>query len=443
MLKQQKIFFDFLRFCIGSAKEIPGSLKEADWKELYAIAQKQCLVGILFDGIKKLPAEYVGMKKELLLQWMAESQMLEKANVRLNDAVIQVSEWFRKKGFRTCILKGQGNALMYPNPYSRTPGDIDIWVEGEDKRVISFVRSISPHEKACYHHIEFPSYKGVEVEVHYRPSFLLCFWHNRKLQKYYERVKEEQFSHRVMLGEQGEIAIPMVEFNLIFQLTHIYAHLMNEGIGLRQLVDYYYVLCDFYKVYQNSSKTHPSSLTLKGGSTAFPKPLSPQGTGDVTAPPRRSEPLRSKVGGPSKVSPDCAGWDRLSIEGDNSAGSTTAVTSSASTALDEVQKELKELGLWKFAGGIMYIMQEVFGMPASRLIVPPNEKYGKFVLNEVLEAGNFGKHDARNRFGRSKFGHNLQRVYRDIRLMRYFPAEALCEPLFRVWHFFWRMKNKK
>ncbi len=444
MLKQQKIFFDFLRFCIGSAKEIPGSLKEMDWKELYAIAKKQCLVGVLFDGIKKLPAGYVGMKKELLLQWMAESQMLEKANVRLNDAAIQVSEWFRKKGFRTCILKGQGNALMYPNPYSRTPGDIDIWVEGGDKRVISFVRSISPHEKACYHHIEFPSYKGVEVEVHYRPSFLLCFWHDRKLQKYYERVKEEQFSHRVMLGEQGEIAIPTAEFNLIFQLTHIYAHLMNEGIGLRQLLDYYYVLCDFYKVYQNFSKTHPSSLTLKGGSTAFPKPLSPQGTGDVTAPPRRSEPLRSKVGGPSKVSSDCAGWDRLSIEGDNSAGSTTAVTSSsASTALDEVQEELKELGLWKFAEGIMYIMQEVFGMPASRLIVPPNEKYGKFVLNEVLEAGNFGKHDARNRFGRSQLGHNLQRVYRDIRLVRYFPAEALCEPIFRTWHFFWRMKIKK
>ena len=442
MLKQQKIFFDFLRFCIGSAKEIPSSLKEADWLKLYAIAKKQCLVGVLFDGIKKLPAEYVGMKKELLLQWMAESQMLEKANVRLNDAAIQVSEWFLKKGFRTCILKGQGNALMYPNPYSRTPGDIDIWVEGGDKRVISFVRSISPHEKACYHHIEFPSYKGVEIEVHYRPSFLLCFWHNRKLQKYYERVKEEQFSHRVMLGEQGEIAIPTAEFNLIFQLTHIFSHLMNEGIGLRQLVDYYYVLCDFYKVYQKSSKITPSLFTLKEGSTSHPDPLTLRGEGG-NRPTRCSEPLRSKDGGPSKVSPDCAGWDRLSIEGDNSAGSTTAVTSSASTALDVVQKKLKELGLWKFAGGIMYIMQEVFGMPASRLIVPPNEKYGKFVLNEVLEAGNFGRHDARNRFGRSQLGHNLQRVYRDIRLVRYFPAEALCEPLFRIWHFFWRMKNKK
>ena len=88
------------------------------------------------------------------------------------------------------------------------------------------------------------------------------------------------------------------------------------------------------------SKTHPSSLTLKGGSTAFPKPLSPQGTGDVTAPPRRSEPLRSKVGGPSKVSPDClsagalkraskvspdcAGWDRLGERGGDGLGATSA-----------------------------------------------------------------------------------------------------------------------
>ena len=417
MLKQQKIFFDFLRFCIGSAKEIPGSLKEADWKEIYAIAKKQCLVGVLFDGIKKLPTEHVGMKKELLLQWMAECQMLEKANVRLNDAAIQVSEWFRKKGFRTCILKGQGNALMYPNPYSRTPGDIDIWVEGEDKRVISFVRSISPHEKACYHHIEFPSYKGVEVEVHYRPSFLLCFWHNRKLQKYYESVKEEQFSHRVMLGEQGEIAIPTVEFNLIFQLTHIFSHLMNEGIGLRQLVDYYYVLCDFYKVYQNFS--NPSVSLSKGSSTFSPSPSS-SGSGDVTALLGARNRYALRLADHQRSTPDCAGWDRLGV----------------------LQKELKEFGLWKFAGGIMYIMQEVFGMPASRLIVPPNEKYGKFVLNEVLEAGNFGRHDARNRFRKSKLGHNLQRVYRDIRLVRYFPTEALCEPLFRTWHFFWRLKYK-
>ena len=315
MLKQQKIFFDFLRFCIGSVKEIPDSLKDADWKELYRIAQKQCLVGILFDGIQKLPPAEVGMSKDLLLQWMMQCQMLEKANMRLNDAVIQVSEWFKKKGFRTCILKGQGNALLYPNGLHRTPGDIDIWVEGGDKRVISFVRSISPHEKACYHHIEFPSYKGVEVEVHYRPSFLLCFWHDRKLQKYYERVKEEQFSHRVMLGEQGEIAIPTVEFNLIFQLTHIFAHLMNEGIGLRQLLDYYYVLCDFYKVYQISSKITPSLFTLKEGSTSHPDPLS-SGAREETALLGARNRFALRLADHQRSSPCCAGWDRLGKGGD-------------------------------------------------------------------------------------------------------------------------------
>ena len=359
--KQYQIFFDFLRFCIGAVEEIPESAKDADWNELYRLAQKQALVGILFDGIQRLPSSDVGISRDLLLQWMAQCQMLEKANMRLNDAAILVSEWFGKKGFRTCILKGQGNALLYPNGLHRTPGDIDIWVEGGDKRVISFVRTILQNGKACYHHIDFPSYNGVEVEVHYRPSFLLCFWHNRRLQKYYERVKEEQFSHRVKLGEQGEIAIPTDEFNLIFQLTHIYAHLMNEGIGLRQLLDYYYVVSKF------------------------------------------------------------------NVDG---------------LMLTSLQKELKHLGLWKFAGAVMYIMKEVFGMAESKLIVPPNEKYGKFVLNEVLEAGNFGTYDKRNCFGRSKLGHNIQRIYRDIRLLRYFPAEALSEPIFRTWHFFWRLRHK-
>ena len=354
MVSQQRIFFDFLRFCIGTTSEIPASVKDADWKVMYDLAKKQALIGVLFHGIKQLPKE-LAPDADLLFKWMGIAQKIRQQNIRLFIDSVKVSKKFKQVGFRNCILKGQGNALLYPDPYMRTPGDIDIWVEGGDKRVISFVRSISPHEKACYHHIEFPSYKGVEVEVHYRPSFLLCFWHNRKLQKYYERVKDEQFSHRVMLGKQGEIAIPTVEFNLIFQLTHIYAHLMNEGIGLRQLQDYYFVLLH---------------ADMK----------------DVA----------------------------------------------------ELQRNLKHIGIWKFAGAIMYIMQEVFGMPVSRLIVPPNEKYGKFVLNEVLEAGNFGKYDERNRFGRSKLGHNLQRVYRDIRLVRYFPAEALSEPIFRVWHFLWR-----
>ena len=376
MKKQLQIFFDFLRFCIGSAKDIPDSLKEADWKELYRIAQKQCLVGILFDGILRLPSSDVGISRDLLLQWMAESQMLEKANVRLNDAAIQVSEWFRKKGFRTCILKGQGNALMYPNPYSRTPGDIDIWVEGGDKRVISFVRSISPHEKACYHHIEFPSYKGVEVEVHYRPSFLQCFWHNRKLQKYYERVKEKQFSHRVMLGEQGEIAIPTAEFNLIFQLTHIFSHLMNEGIGLRQLLDYYFVLV----------KWHTDLTNLTDSNKSLPQ------------------------------------------------------MTQINTDLDTLRHELKYLGLWKFAQAVMYVLHEVFGLSEDRMIAPMDEREGRFLLDEIMRGGNFGQYDDRmgSKIGESKIHRYFRMNLRNLRFVKYYPTEALSEPLFRTWFAVWK-----
>ena len=196
---------------------------------------------------------------------------------------------------------------------------------------------------------------------------------------------------------------------------------------------------------QYFSKTHPSSLTLKGGSTAFPKPLSPQGTGDVTAPPRRSEPLRSKDGGPSKVSPDCAGWDRLSIEGDNSGGSATAVTSSASTALDVVQRELKYLGLWKFAGAVMYVLKEVLGLSEDKMIVPVDEKRGRLLLAEILDGGNFGRHFTKYAgFTHQSMGKKyFLKIWRNMHFVRYYPAEALCEPLFRTWHFFWRLKYKK
>ena len=116
MLKQQKIFFDFLRFCIGSAKEIPDSLKEADWKELYCIAQKQALLGVLFYGIRRLPKELVPEQK-LLMQGMVMAEQIRKQNIRLFQDSVKVCKNFENAGFANCILKGQGNALLYPDPY--------------------------------------------------------------------------------------------------------------------------------------------------------------------------------------------------------------------------------------------------------------------------------------------------------------------------------------
>ena len=404
--QQQRIFFELLRFCIGTVQEVPSSLKGADWRVLYAMARKQCLVGVLFDGIKRLPAD-VGMDKGLLFQWMAQNQTLRKANARLDKAAVEVAEWFGRKGFRTCVLKGQGNALLYPPGMERMPGDIDLWVDGGDRKVVSFVRSLSPDEKVCYHHIGFPEYNGVEVEVHFRPSFLFCFRHNRRLQGYYERVMDGQFAHRVKLGEQGEVAVPKAEFNLIFQLTHIFTHLMNEGIGLRQLLDYFFVLknTDFI------GNTDGDGFLLNTDFTDNTDKFSGNTDGDGFLLNTDFTDNTDRIGG------NADGVDRRLL-----------------------QDELRRLGLWEFAGAVMYIMKEVFGLEDNRLIVPPDVKRGRLVLKEVLEAGNFGRYDKRNWFGHSALGHNLQRLYRDMRLVRYFPEEALSEPFFRIWHFFWRKR---
>ena len=269
MLKQQKIFFDFLRFCIGSAKEIPGSLKEADWKELYAIAQKQALLGVLFHGIRRLPKE-LAPEQKLLMQWMVMAEQIRKQNIRLFQDSVKVCQNFENEGFANCILKGQGNALLYPDPYMRTPGDIDIYLSGGRRKIMKYVDQVCPNQAMRYHHVDFPVMKTA-IEVHFTPSYMFCPIHNRRMQKWFKEVMGEQCAHRVSLPDgYGEIHVPQVSFNVIYILSHLYRHIFTEGIGLRQLLDYYYVVCDFCKVYQISSNhlsnfsNHPVPLS-KGG----------------------------------------------------------------------------------------------------------------------------------------------------------------------------------
>ena len=189
----------------------------------------------------------------------------------------------------------------------------------------------------------------------------------------------------------------------------------------------------------------------------LPKPLFLRKRG-CNRPTRCSEPLRSKDGGPSKVSPNCAGWDRRGVSGDTgsvssssasgssitSVSSASTTDSSASTALDVVQRELKYLGLWKFAGAVMYVLHEVLGLAEDKMIVPVDEKRGKLLLAEILDGGNFGRHFTKYAgFTHQSMGKKyFLKIWRNMHFVRYYPAEALCEPLFRTWHFFWRLKNK-
>lgn len=375
MLKQQKIFFDFLRFCIGSAKEIPGSLKEADWKELYAIAKKQCLVGVLFDGIKKLPKE-LAPEQKLLMQWMVMAEQIRKQNIRLFLDSVKVCQNFENKGFANCILKGQGNALLYPDPYMRTPGDIDIYLAGGRKRVMQYINKVCPNQVMRYHHVDFPVMKTA-IEVHFTPSYMFFPIHNSRMQKWFKEVMGEQCNHRVSLPDgYGEIHVPHVSFNVIYILSHLYRHIFTEGIGLRQLLDYYFVLV----------KWHTDLTNLTDSNKSLPQMIQ------------------------------------------------------INTDLDTLRHELKYLGLWKFAQAVMYVLHEVFGLSEDRMIAPMDEREGRFLLDEIMRGGNFGQYDDRmgSKVGESKIHRYFRMNLRNLRFVKHYPTEALSEPLFRTWFAVWK-----
>ena len=370
MKAQQRIFFDFLRFCIGAAEGIPESVKDADWDVLYGIAKKQALIGVLFHGIQQLPKELAPCE-DLLMQWMGQAQRIKQRNVRLFMDSAKVCKNFKQVGFRNCVLKGQGHALLYPDPFMRTPGDIDIFLEGGRKRIMEYVEGVCPGQVMRYHHVDFPVMK-TPIEVHFTPSYMFCPWHNRRMQKWFGKVMDLQCSNVVGLPNGfGEITVPTTSFNVIYILSHLYRHVFTEGIGLRQLLDYYFVVVKWHTDHTN-------------------------------------------------------------------------LTDFDSTDLAALQRDLKWLGLWKFAGAVMFVLHEVFGLSENMMIAPMNEEEGMFLLEEVMLGGNFGQYDDRlgDKKGEGKVHRYFRMSLRNMRFVRHYPSEAIGEPMFRTWFFFWKAWHK-
>ena len=262
----------------------------------------------------------------------------------------------RGDGLRCCILKGQGNALMYPNPYSRTPGDIDVWIDASRERIMKYAsKKFELVDDIRLQHLE-TSLDGVPVELHFFPCSMNNPIYHARLQKWFRRNAD-------LPDGAGDIAIPTSVFNVVYQLCHLYHHFFDEGIGMRQIIDYYYVV------------NNDELLVIK----------------------------------------------------------------------DTLQRELQHLGLWKFARAVMYVQHEALGLSEEKMIAPMDEKRGKLLLAEILNGGNFGQHFTKyGGFTHQSMGKKyFLKIWRNMHFVRYYPAEALSEPIFRTWHFFWRVKNKK
>ena len=386
-----KLIFEFLRYCLGNEADMSGVVTKMNWQRLYGFASQQTVVGLCFDGLERLGKEYPEelkrnpIDRNLLMTWMGAAQQIRRQNMKVNVVASKLYSMLREDGLRCCILKGQGNALMYPNPYSRNPGDIDVWVNASREKLTEYAKChFKLEDDIRYHHLE-TSLDGVPVELHFFPGIMNNPVYNARLQKWFKRNADLQCSNVLELPDgAGEMAIPTTAFNVIYQLTHLYHHFFDEGIGMRQIVDYYFVVISDYLLVINDE-----SLGIR---------------------------------------------DELLVINDE-----------LLVIRDTLQRELKYLGLWKFAGAVMYVLHEALGLSEEKMICPMDEKRGKMLLAEIMNGGNFGRHF-------TKYGHFTQqgmakkyflKIWRNMHFVRYFPAEALSEPIFRTWHFFWRMKNKK
>ena len=369
MIKTSAIFL-FLKYCLGKKVDMSMVVAKIDWRQLYTFASNQAIIGICLDGIERLGKEYPEELKqnpigrELLMTWMGKAQQIHRQNMKVNTVASKLFSMLREDGLRCCILKGQGNALMYSNPYSRTPGDIDVWVNASREYLTEYAkRYFNLEDDIRYHHLE-TTMDGVPVELHFFPCSMNNLLYHARLQKWFKLNADLQCSNVVSLPDGiGEIAIPTTIFNVVYQLCHLYHHFFDEGIGMRQIIDYYYVV------------NNDELLVIK----------------------------------------------------------------------DALQKELKHLGLWKFARAVMYVLHEALGLSEEKMITPMDEKRGELLLAEILEGGNFGRHFAKyGGFTHQSMGKKyFLKIWRNMHFVRFYPAEALCEPLFRTWHFFWRLKHRR
>ncbi|WP_288318605.1 nucleotidyltransferase domain-containing protein [Xylanibacter caecicola] len=233
------LFFEFLQISVGRKEAFEIYPNSEAWIEIFDIAKKQTLLGICATGIDQLP-DHQRPPRDLAVRWGVIAYQIEKQNITLNKRAGEVTCFLADKGFRSCLLKGQGIALLYPAPLRRQSGDIDIWLDGGRKKIVELANSIDKTNKVCYHHVEFLGRRDVEIELHIRPSWMYSPLRNARLQRWFR----ENHSWDDAITSSG-FHTPSIQFNAIYILCHIFRHFFDEGVGLRQLLDYYYVIKAF------------------------------------------------------------------------------------------------------------------------------------------------------------------------------------------------------
>lgn len=244
----QDLFFELIQVAIGRRDSLSRIPSAEEWCELYGLSVKQALTGVCFCGVQRLANEQrEKMQKGLMMQWFALAEGIKQRNEVMNSRCVEVQRSLAEDGMIGCILKGQGVAALYNLNLDlnlnegnnlgvyRQSGDIDVWVDASREWVIDYVMGIAPTQEFDEKHIHFHVFEDVDVELHWIPVKSKSPKFDRILGEYFSKESCRQVTNR-----SGEFCYPTIDFQLVHQLLHVYAHYVYEGVGLRQMMDLYF-----------------------------------------------------------------------------------------------------------------------------------------------------------------------------------------------------------
>lgn len=253
------LFTELLQVTFGTRERLFRAPSTLEWDSMFLEAQRQAIAGILLSGIEKLPDEQ-RPSKNLLLQWIGACQQIEVQNNITTKTCIKVCNTLDIDGFYACVLKGQSNYRYYPPEMQkrRSCGDVDVWVVPKDlsckipvKYILEYVDSQWDRTGLCWLHCNFTDISGVPVEIHFHPSFMSEPCKNRRFQNHFNDIS----ACRIFTSlDDAEIPCLRVDEDVIYQMNHLYRHLIDEGVGLRQIIDYNYLLIEWNKKHTRSKE---------------------------------------------------------------------------------------------------------------------------------------------------------------------------------------------
>lgn len=240
----EQLFFELIQVSIGMRICLSHTPSADEWGELYTMAKKQSLVGVCFAGVQRLQLQQQSPEEMLYLTWMGMAAKIQQRNEVVNQQCVELQNRLAKDGLRSFLMKGQCNAALYGKLNAlRQSGDIDVFVNGGREHVVKYVMSTAPTSVINEIELEYKVFADTEVDMHHSLNELRHPIRNRRLQKYLESYKDANFTNFRQLPNTDKcVSCPVWEYDLVFQLVHVYGHFVSRGVGFRQLMDYYFLL---------------------------------------------------------------------------------------------------------------------------------------------------------------------------------------------------------